>query len=218
MIAPCTWTAAIAASRPTGVSARSTTHARAMYGSCARGEIPRARKSQPAALAKSKTICAPRAGSSTSSAASSGSGRPSATTTSAGPTECHELTRWMNARSGSRRRSWTSRPSTSPAATVSGTSPGGSTNSIGTSTSCVGTAQPVEISNATRDARAYASTSVTTSHAAGASAAGTSTAIASATTRNAPPSPTTVHSRRPPSLEARLARDSSISSATAGST
>ena len=76
-IAPLTSTAAMAARRPTGVSATSTAHARAMYGSCARGEIPRTSRSQPAALAKSKTICAARAGRSTSSAASPGSGCPS---------------------------------------------------------------------------------------------------------------------------------------------
>ena len=53
-------------------------------------------------------------------------------------------------------------PSRKPAATSSGARLGGTRKSIGTNTSCVGIANPIPISNRTRDAKAYATTRVAT--------------------------------------------------------
>ena len=85
------------------------------------------------------------------------SGRPPARAiTSVGPIACDADASSGSAREGSRNghgRSATVR-STSPAATASGTRPIGSAKSIGTSTSWVGIAEPLPISNSTRETSA----------------------------------------------------------------
>jgi hypothetical protein len=85
-----------------------------------------------------------------------GAGWPAAMRTSAGPTACQEFTSLRRLRSsGTRPRAYSGRPPRRrAAATHSGTYWTGSRASIGTRTSCVGTAEPVPITKSIREASA----------------------------------------------------------------
>ena len=81
---------------------------------------------------------------------------PYASSTRAGPKAYADDVTTASARSGCMRpRTYAGAlERTRPAATASGTNAGGSTSSIGTNTSCVGTAAPALTSNSTRAAHA----------------------------------------------------------------
>src|SRR5689334_22321666 len=93
---------------------------------------------------------------STGSARQLACGPPMATNTRDGPTACQEQTNMTSTRAGWKepRTHSDSEPSTSPAATTSGTYEGGSRKSMGTRTSCVGTPAPEPTSNSTRETTA----------------------------------------------------------------
>jgi hypothetical protein len=113
---------------------------------------------------------------------------PASPSTSAGPTACQAVTTRSATRpSRSEPRAYSSRlPTTIPAATARGTSPTGSTNSIGTKISCVGTAEPVPTSKSSRNAAAYAPTRMSTAKTPGLRWDGMNTAISSATATKPP--------------------------------
>ena len=81
------------------------------------------------------------------------SGTPATESTSAGPSACAAFDIAGSTRAGSRQGHGRvpAVRSRSAAATASGTEPTGSANSIGTRTSCVGTAEPMPTSNSTRE-------------------------------------------------------------------
>jgi len=97
-----------------------------------------------------------------------------------------------------------------PTATASGTEPIGSRKNIGTRISCVGTAEPLEISKSSRNASAYAPISSATVRNDGLRADGINTKSPPATTRKAPTETKSVARSRLAKLSSRRARRSSI--------
>src|SRR6266511_5652455 len=147
-----------ATSSPSGARDKSTRTGQRIVRSNASTLTPRG-IARSAALPKSKTYCEARATAKIGQLArQSADGSPTRPSRSAGPTACQALERWTSSRSGCQPpQRWSGRYArTKPAATRPGAQPVGSRNSIGTKSSCVGTANPSPTSNWTRSARAYA--------------------------------------------------------------
>ena len=154
-----------AASRPTGASAASTrnSHAHlrrwpsARHRTTQRAHGAVATKSAPNWAASASDVDA-------ASGAAPGAGRAARDGEHERGAErvrarCRRAATAARGGAAPRRRAPAPGRATRPAATQSGTMPGGSTKSIGTKTSCVGSARPLTTSNPTRETMAYTPTS-----------------------------------------------------------
>ena len=110
-----------------------------------------------------------------------------------------------------------SSPSSTPAATANGTQPVGSTKSIGTRISSVGTAVPLPISNSSLNAAAYAPTSTSTAPRPGARSDGRYSTSAVAAATKALVKRASDHSSRLARRWSRRTRASSITRCSSGS-
>src|SRR2546423_561572 len=139
----------MATKSPIGASAESTAHAETIWLSCEPGGVPKAYHGRDVEITKSTPNWQTSARRYTYQWESWGCVASKAASTMTGPATYQALMTSGTARSGcaSRLMYRGMSASSNPATTHAGTRPSGTRNSIGTRTSCVGTADPAPTSN-----------------------------------------------------------------------